>query len=66
MDNNLTIDLEELATILHLSPSTVKQMAHTKKHAGRLPPRLDHGGRKVLFLRSDVEAWLKERGQKAA
>jgi predicted DNA-binding transcriptional regulator AlpA len=56
---NLTLNIAELAKILHMSTNTARQLA--SKHPDRLPPRIDHGGRRVLFLRSTVEKWLEER-----
>lgn len=61
MEQNLTIDIKGLAEIMQLSAVTVRQLA--SKQPDRLPPRIDHGGRKVLFLRSEVEKWLQARCQ---
>lgn len=52
-----TLDVNELAGIFHLSPSTVRSTL--VKSPASLPPRLIlKGQKKLLWLRSDVEAWL--------
>jgi predicted DNA-binding transcriptional regulator AlpA len=57
--DTLTMDMTQLAAVLRLSPSRVKQLSSLNPE--RLPPRVRHGGRKVLFLRSVVESWLSDR-----
>lgn len=57
--DDLTMDMTQLAAVLRLSPSRVKQLSSLDPD--RLPPRIGHGGRKVLFLRSVVEEWLRDR-----
>lgn len=58
-----TISIKELAKLLHRSPLTVAAEVTRAPH--KLPPRLNlPGSRKVLFLKSDVEAWLHEHRQK--
>lgn len=55
---DLTLDLIEVAKLLHISYHTARRLAHSEPD--RLPPRLRTGGRRVLFLRTDVEEWLKK------
>lgn len=58
---NMTLTLEQLAEIFHVTPKTMKYISATTPE--RLPPRIEYKGRRVLFLKSDVEKWLKERSQ---
>lgn len=52
----LTID--DLSALLHRSAKTIA--AEVTKAPHKLPPRLRlPGSRKVLWLASDVEAWLR-------
>lgn len=55
----LTYDIAEVAEILNLKLTTARQLASTDPE--RLPPRINTGGRKVLFLRSVVHHWLEQR-----
>jgi predicted DNA-binding transcriptional regulator AlpA len=57
----LVLDIKQLAEVLHMSANTVRQLA--SQHPDRLPPRIQHGGRRVLFLRSAVEKWLQDRSR---
>ena len=52
-----TVDAAGLAAILHCSVDTVVSNAH--RAPGRLPPPLKTGGRRLLWLLSDVMAWLE-------
>lgn len=52
-----TVDAAGLAAILHCSVDTVVSNAH--RAPGRLPPQLKTGGRRLLWLLSDVMAWLE-------
>jgi hypothetical protein len=54
-----TVDAAGLAAILHCSVDTVVSNAH--RAPGRLPPQLKTGGRRLLWLLSDVMAWLEAR-----
>lgn len=56
-----TLNIDELAKILHMSANTVRQLA--SKSPDRLPPRIKHGGRRVLFLRTTVDKWLRDRSE---
>jgi excisionase family DNA binding protein len=48
---------DEVATMIHLSPSTLR--AWRSKKMG--PPTL-HAGRRVLYRRSDVNTWVEHSG----
>jgi predicted DNA-binding transcriptional regulator AlpA len=53
-----TITIKQLAVILNRSPATIATEA--SKTPEKLPPRLIlPGSRRVLWLKEDVEAWLK-------
>lgn len=55
----LTLTLDELAETLGKAPNTIYQDLHRKPD--RVPPPLRvPGTRKLLWLRSDVEAWLRQ------
>ena len=56
-----TVDAAGLAAILHCSADTVISNAH--RAPGRLPPQIKTGGRRLLWLLSDVMAWLEARRQ---
>lgn len=56
---DLVLDIADLAKVLRMEETTVRQLA--SRQPDRLPPRLDHGGRRVLFLRTAVERWLEDR-----
>lgn len=52
-----TVDINELAKILHRSPHTIATEVTKAPH--KLPPRLRlPGSRKVLWLRADVDQWI--------
>lgn len=54
-----TMGIEELAALLHRSVSTVATEVTKAPH--KLPPRLRlPGSRRVLWLISDVEEWLRD------
>lgn len=54
-----TITIKELAAILNRSPATISTEISKAPH--KLPPRLVlPGSRKVLWLKSDVEDWIRE------
>lgn len=59
MNDSLTLEIKDVAELLHISIHTARQLVSTEPE--RLPPRLNVGGRRVLFLRSAVEKWLEER-----
>jgi predicted DNA-binding transcriptional regulator AlpA len=51
------LDIDELSKLMRRSASTIA--AEVTKAPHKLPPRLKlPGSRKVLWLASDVEAWL--------
>lgn len=59
MQTTETMTIQDLAKMLHRAPSTVATEVTKAPH--KLPPRLRlPGSRRVLFLKSDVEAWLNE------
>lgn len=52
-----TLGIEELAQLLHRSPTTIASEVTKAPH--KLPPRLRlPGSRKVLWLRTDVFQWI--------
>lgn len=55
---SVTLDAAGLAAILHCSVETITSNAH--RAPGRLPPQIRTGGRRLLWLRADVMAWLEE------
>ena len=62
MNNIDTMTIEDVAKLLKRSPSTVATEVSKAPH--KLPPRLRlPGSRKILWLRSDVEAWIHEHRQ---
>ncbi len=54
-----TLDVAGLAAILHCSMETVKKNA--SRLPGKLPPPIRTGGRRLIWLRDDVIAWLEAR-----
>ena len=62
MNNIDTMTIDDVAKLLKRSPSTVATEVSKAPH--KLPPRLRlPGSRKILWLRSDVEAWIHEHRQ---
>jgi predicted DNA-binding transcriptional regulator AlpA len=58
MDDLETIGIEEIAKILRKAPETVRVDVTRKPET--LPPRLNiPGSKRVLWLRSDVNDWLR-------
>lgn len=54
-----TLSIKELSEILRRSPTTIA--TDVTRAPQKLPPRLKlPGSRRVLWLRSDVEEWLKK------
>jgi predicted DNA-binding transcriptional regulator AlpA len=60
--NSATLDIKELATLLHLSPATVR--SDVSRRPWVLPPSIKVGIRTV-WLRSTVLDWLKARERTA-
>lgn len=60
--DSITLDVRELAALLHLSPATVRSDVSRRPWA--LPPSIKIGIRTV-WLRSTVLDWLKAREQVA-
>lgn len=57
-----TMTISDVAKLLKKSPSTVATEVSKAPH--KLPPRLClPGSRRILWLRSDVEAWINEHRQ---
>lgn len=46
------------AAFLHLKPATLRAWRTVKKHAGKAPAFIQQGRGRVLYLRSDLDAWL--------
>lgn len=58
MTNTKTLGPRELAAILHRAVETVK--TDSRRRPETLPPRLKiPGSNRLLWLESDVEAWLQ-------
>lgn len=51
----------EASTYIGISQSTLRQARMTGKRAKRIdaPPHTRLGGRKVVYLREDLDAWLE-------
>lgn len=60
--DSATLDIKELATLLHLSPATVR--SDVSRRPWVLPPSIKIGIRTV-WLRSTVLDWLKAKEQSA-
>lgn len=59
-DGLVLLGIEELASVLHRSPKTVR--SDVTRRPETLPPRVRvPGGRKVLWRAQDVVAWLEEK-----
>lgn len=59
MDMKL-LNVEDIAKLLHRTVRTVR--ADVTRRPETLPPRLEiEGSRRLLWLESDVAAWLEER-----
>lgn len=55
-----TLTIHDIAKLLHRAPSTIATEVTKAPH--KLPPRLRlPGSRKVLWLRADVDAWLRTK-----
>lgn len=50
----------EAAALLRLKPDTLRQWRTGKRHAGKAPPYIQQGKGRVLYLRTDLEAWLRK------
>lgn len=60
----LTLDARGLADALSMPHTTIQQYA--SRHPERLPARLQHEGRKLLWAVEDVQAWVAQRRAPAA
>lgn len=57
--STLLMTIQDVAQLLRRAPTTVATEVTKAPH--KLPPRLRlPGSRKVLFLKTDVEAWLND------
>jgi predicted DNA-binding transcriptional regulator AlpA len=57
-----TMNIRDLAKLLHKAPSTIA--TEVTKSPQKLPPRLRlPDNRKVLWLKKDVESWINEHRQ---
>lgn len=54
----LVLDSRGLADALSLPLNTVRQYA--SKYPDKLPPRMNHPGRKLMWSVEDVEAWVQK------
>lgn len=54
----LVLDSRGLADALSLPLNTVRQYA--SKFPEKLPPRMNHPGRKLMWSVADVEAWVQK------
>lgn len=54
----LVLDSRGLADALSLPLNTVRQYA--SKYPEKLPPRMNHPGRKLMWSVADVEAWVQK------
>lgn len=53
-----TLSVDEIATLLHKTPRTIREDARRRPHS--LPPRLRiPGSDRMLWLESDVIEWLE-------
>jgi predicted DNA-binding transcriptional regulator AlpA len=60
-----TLTVEDIAALLHMSVRTIHNKLY--RDPGSLPPRLEVPGmHKVLWLESDVHAWLLAARKEAA
>lgn len=57
MNPDQLMTTEETATYLHVSPATLRWW----RHSSTGPKSFRLGARKVMYRRSDVEAWLEEQ-----
>ena len=57
-DDLETLTEAEAAAVLRLSPETLAAYRTRKCHAGRGPAFVQRGRGRVLYLRSDLIAWL--------
>jgi hypothetical protein len=55
--DKLLLDARGLAHALSIPVATVRQ--YSSKHPEKLPPRLNHEGRKLLWAVEDVKAWVQ-------
>lgn len=59
-----TLTIEDLAFILNRSPATVA--TEVTKFPEKLPPRFYlPNSRRVLFLKEDVDNWMREQQEKS-
>ena len=61
MDNKehrfFTLSVDDVARLLDKTPASLRQDIAKRPHC--VPPRLQLPGRRILFLREDVLAWLR-------
>lgn len=62
--DKLVLDAVGLSRALSLPLTTVRQ--YSSRHPEKLPPRLNHSGRKLLWAVQDVKAWVDSQRQGAA
>lgn len=54
-----TLGVEDLAALLHAAPQTIKSNA--SRAPQKLPPPIRTGGRRLIWLTTDVMIWLEAR-----
>lgn len=58
-----TLSIDELVDLTGYKKNTLYRLVHDRKIPFRKPM---HGGRKLVFLRSEIEEWLKGRKPQSA
>ena len=48
----------QAAELLHVKADTLRHWRTGKRHAGKSPPFIQRGQGRVLYLRTDLTAWL--------
>ena len=52
---------KEAAELLRITPGTLRMYRTAKRFAGRAPTFVQNGRGRVLYLRSDLSAWVAAR-----
>ncbi|NCT66373.1 MAG: helix-turn-helix domain-containing protein [Rhodanobacteraceae bacterium] len=56
--NDLLTEVEA-AALLRVKPDTLRAWRTRKRLAGKAPPYIQRGQGRVLYLRADLDAWLR-------